>query len=116
MLNAIARTRPIRSPSQPKNTPPVGCPDEKHGDDGAEPLRGLRRRRRTEQVVQGRTADEREEAHFKAVEHPSEQGSRQRHPAAKVGFGALRRRVVVPIFGAVSSNAGASIGLMVVQV
>ena len=81
----------MRSPSQPKNTPPVAAPTRNTAMMAPNHCVRLRRRRRTEQVVQRRTADERKQAHFEAVEHPSEQGSRQRHPSAEVGFGALRR-------------------------
>ena len=64
--------------------------DEEHGDDGAEPLRGLRGRRGSKQIVERRPADQRKQAHLEAVEHPSQQGGRQRHPASEVRFGGLR--------------------------
>ena len=87
MLSIIARTRPIRSPSQPNSTPPVAAPTRKpavmmafHRPISALP--GV-----AEQVPQGRPGDEREQAHLQAVEHPAQQGGGEGQPPAARGQG-----------------------------
>ena len=67
-----------------------GRAHQEHGDDRAEPLRRLRGRRRSQQIVQRRAADQREQPHLEAVEHPTQQGGRQCHPSSEIRFGNLR--------------------------
>ena len=58
----------------------AGRPNEEDGDDRAEPFRGVVRIGvRTEQVLQRRLADEREEAHLEAVEEPAQKRGQQGH-------------------------------------
>src|SRR5689334_6418477 len=112
MLNANARTRPMRSPSQPKNTPPVAAPT-----------------RNTAMMAPNHcvacAADEGPSRSFNAG--PPMSGKRpiskpsNIHPS-KAAVSAIQRpkldssrcgaEIVVPVFGAVSSNAGPSIGLI----
>src|SRR5689334_3238834 len=112
MLNANARTRPMRSPSQPKNTPPVAAPTRNTAmmapnhcvacaaDEGPSrsfnagpPISGNRPISKPSNIHPSRAA-------VSAIQRPKLDSSR---------FGA---EIVVPVFGAVSSNAEPSTGLI----
>ena len=67
-----------------------GRADEEHRDDGAEPFGSVRRGGRTEQIRQRGPADQREQAHFKTVEHPAEQGRGEGHPFTSGPGGRVR--------------------------
>ena len=90
--SAIARTRPIRSPSQPKSTPAGRRADEEHRHDHAEPFaleRGVGGELAGQQLVEGRRAHDREHAHLESVEQPSQQRGDKGQPfAAVAGDGA----------------------------
>ena len=78
MLSVMARTRPMRSPSQPNSTPPVAAPTRKPAvtTPNQTPIR-------PSSVVcsrslDGPAADHREDAHLGAVEQPAQQRRGQR--------------------------------------